>query len=213
MICQLVLPLPTINAIIENMNIQGIISVISFILAPVVMVSCCILFLNGQLQRYDALANRIRTMNQERLTLLREIDNDVHSALESIDGFRKLRIQEIETQLPHLLRRHLMLHRAALTIGSAILICIFSMFLIAISVLFKSSIIAIIALFTFLAATFAILLGGIMIMFELYFSHLALRYEVMHELSLGAKAPSLTQPLKWRHAPHGHRRVWIPLKK
>jgi hypothetical protein len=186
------------HAIIENMNIQGIINIISLILAPVVMVSCCILFLNGQLQRYDALGNRIRTMNQERLTLLREIDNDVSSALEGIDGFRKLRIQEIETQLPHLLRRHLILHRAALTIGSAILICILSMFLIAISVLLKSSMIAIIALCTFLMTTTTILLGGTMIMFELYISHLALRYEVMHELSLGGKAPSLTKPLKWK---------------
>jgi len=195
------------------MNIQGTISVISLILAPVVMVSCCVLFLNGQLQRYDSLANRIRTMNQERLTILREIDNDVPSALESIDGFRKLRIQEIETQLPHLLRRHLMLHRAALTIGSAILICILSMFLIATSVLLNSPIIAIFALCTFLTATTAILLGGTMIMFELYLSHLALRYEVMHELSLGAKAPSLTKHRKSRRTTRSHHRVWIPLKK
>jgi hypothetical protein len=195
------------------MNIQEIVSAISLILAPVVMVSCCILFLNGQLQRYDALANRIRAMNQERFTLLREIDNDVPSALEGIDGFRKLRIQEIETQIPHLLRRHLMLHRAALTIGSAILICILSMFLIAMSVLLKSPIIAIIALCTFLMATTAILLGGTMIMFELYLSHLSLRYEVMHELSLGAKAPSLRTPLKRRRTRHNHRRVWIPLHK
>ena len=195
------------------MNIQGIISVISLILAPVVMVSCCVLFLNGQLQRYDALANRIRTMNQERFTILREVDNDMPSALEGIDGFRKLRVQEIETQLPHLLRRHLMLHRAALTIGLAVLICILSMFFIAISVLLKSPIIAIIALCTFLTATITILLGGGMIMFELYLSHLALRYEVMHELSLGAKATSLTKPLKWRRTPHNLSRVWVPLKK
>lgn len=195
------------------MNVQGIINVISLILAPVVMVSCCILFLNGQLQRYDALANRIRTMNQERFTILREIDNDVPSALEGIDGFRKLRVQEIETQLPHLLRRHLMLHRAALTIGSAVLICILSMFLIAVSVLLKSSILAITALFTFLAATTAILLGGAMIMFELNLSHLALRYEVMHELSLGAKAPSLSTSLKRRRIPHRHQRAWTPLQK
>jgi hypothetical protein len=195
------------------MNIQGIISVISLVLAPVVMVSCCILFLNGQLQRYDALANRIRTMNQERFTILREIDNDVVSALKGIDGFRKLRVQEIETQLPHLLRRHLMLHRAALTIGLAVLICILSMFFIAMSIILKSPLIAIIALCTFLMATTTILLGGAMIMFELYLSHLALRYEVMHELSLGAKAPSLTKSLKWKRAPHGHHQVWIPLKK
>lgn len=195
------------------MTIQAIISVISLILAPVVMVSCCILFLNGQLQRYDALANRIRTMDQERFTILREIDNDVSSALEGIDGFRKLRIQEIETQLPHLLRRHLMIHRAALTIGLAVLICIFSMFLIALSVLLKSPITAIFALCTFLSATTAMLIGGAMIMSELYLSHLALKYEVMHELSLGAKAPSLTKPLKWKRTHHGYRRVGIPLKK
>jgi hypothetical protein len=195
------------------MNIQGIISIISLILAPVVMVSCCILFLNGQLQRYDALANRIRTMNQERFSILREIDNDISRALEGIDGFRKLRLQEIETQLPHLLRRHLMLHRAALTIGSAILICILSMFLIAISILTKSPNLAIIALCTFLAATTAIMLGGAMIMFELNLSHLALRYEVMHELSLGAKAPTLNTSRKRRRISHHHRRFWTLRQK
>lgn len=178
------------------MSIQGVINIISFILAPTVMVSCCILFLNGQLQRYDAIANRIRSMNLERLAILREVDNDISQALESIDGFRKLRVHEIEAQLPHLLKRHLKLHRAALTIGLAVVICILSMFLIAIAVLLKSSLVAIIALCTFLAATSSLLLGGGIIMSELYHSHLALRYEVMHELSLGSKAPTLTGSLK-----------------
>jgi hypothetical protein len=195
------------------MNFQGIISIISLILAPTVMVSCCILFLNGQLQRYDAIANRIRMMNQERFEILREVDNDMPSALESIDGFRKLRVHEIEAQLPHLLRRHLMLHRAALTIGLAILICILSMFLIALTVLLKSSVIAIIALCTFLAATASLLVGGTMIMSELYLSHLALRYEVMNELSLGAKSPSLTKSLKWRRTSRRLHRGKATLKK
>jgi hypothetical protein len=195
------------------MNIPGTISIISLILTPTIMVSCCILFLNGQLQRYDAIANRIRTMNQERFAILREVDNDMPSALEGIDGFRKLRVHEIETQLPHLLRRHLMLHRAALTIGLAIPICILSMFMIAITVLLKSPIIAIIALCTFLAATASLLIGGAMIISELYLSHLALRYEVMNELSLGAKAPALTESLKWRRT--SRRLHWgkAPLKK
>ena len=195
------------------MNIPGTISIISLILTPTIMVSCCILFLNGQLQRYDAIANRIRTMNQERFEILREVDNDMPSALEGIDGFRKLRVHEIETQLPHLLRRHLMLHRAALTIGLAIPICILSMFMIAITVLLKSPIIAIIALCTFLAATASLLIGGAMIISELYLSHLALRYEVMNELSLGAKAPALTESLKWRRT--SRRLHWgkAPLKK
>jgi hypothetical protein len=57
------------------------------------------------------------------------------------------------------------------------------------------------------------LLGGAMIMLELNLSHLALRYEVMHELSLGAKAPSLSTSLKRRRTPHRHKRVWIPLQK
>jgi len=122
-------------------------------------------------------------------------------------------VHEIETQLPHLLRRHLMLHRAALTIGLAIPICILSMFMIAMTVLLKSPIIAIIALCTFLAATASLLIGGAMIISELYLSHLALRYEVMNELSLGAKAPALTESLKWRRT--SRRLHWgkAPLKK
>jgi hypothetical protein len=184
------------------MDVEEILSSISLILAPVVMVSCCVLFLNGQLQRYDAVANRIRAMDQERLSILREVDNDVPNALAGVDGFRKMRVQEIEAQLPHLLRRHLMLHRAALTVGCAILICILSMFLIATAVLLKSPIMAIMALCAFLTAMATILLGGAMVMLEIYLSHLALRYEVMHELSFGAKSPALTESLKWKRSHH-----------
>ena len=182
------------------MDIEGIVRIISLILAPVVMVSCCILFLNGQLQRYDAIGNRMRALIQERFAILREVDNDALTVLKSIDGFRKLRVHEIETQMPLLLRRHMMLHYAALIIGLAILICIVSMFLIAIAVLQKLLIVAIIALCTFMTGTATLLLGGAIIMFELYLSHLSVRYEVMHALSLGAKAPSLTNPLKRRRA-------------
>jgi hypothetical protein len=51
-------------------------------------------------------------------------------------------------------------------------------------------------------------------MSELYLSHLALRYEVMHELSLGAKTPSLTGPFKvWRPTPSRSHKVRAFVKK
>ncbi len=189
------------------MNIDGIVRIITLILAPVVMVSCCVLFLNGQLQRYDALGSRMRALIQERFAILREVDNDASSALKSIDGFRQMRVHEIETQMPLLMRRHIMLHYAALIIGLAIMICIISMFIIAIAVLLKLVIIAIIALCTFLAGTATLLLGGVIIMLELYLSHLSVRYEVTHALSLGTKTFPLTDPFQWKRATHGSHAV------
>ncbi|HLZ57620.1 MAG TPA: DUF2721 domain-containing protein [Ktedonosporobacter sp.] len=176
------------------MDITEIIRTISLVLAPVVMISCCTLFLNGQLQRYDSLSMRMRAMTQERFEILRDGGNSVTGALETVDGLSELRLREIEAQLPHLLKRHRMIHRATLTIALAILIFFVSMCILALAAMINSTQVAIIALVAFLLGTATILFGVMMMMFELYQSNRAVRYEVLHALSLGKQAPSLTMP-------------------
>lgn len=174
------------------MDVNELARLLSLVLAPVVMISCCTLFLNGQLTRYDSISARMRIMNQERFEILRAADNSITSALDTIDGLDELRVSEIEAQLPHLLKRHKMVHDAALILGMAIFTFVVSMLVLAIAAITNLFAIEIAAILVFLLALIFVVCGGAVIMREIYKSHLSVRYEVMHALSLGQKAPPLT---------------------
>jgi hypothetical protein len=186
------------------MDITDLTHIISLIVAPVVMISCGILFLNGQLQRYDGISVRMRSMTLERFELLRSTNNSRDDAFSTMDDFSKMRLNEIDAQLPHLLKRHKLIHDAALFIGIAILIFMISMFFLAIAAIQNSGHIAFIAFMTFLGGIAAIWLGGMMILYELNISHLSVRYEVMHSLSADKKLPLITLSLP---------RIRVPLEK
>ncbi len=184
------------------MDTNTITHIISLILAPVVMISSCIVFLNGQFQRYDAISARMRTMIQERFTILSTAGDTISVAMDKLDDFSHLRLSEIEVQLPHLLKRHKMLHDAALILGLAILLFIISMFLLALTSILNAQVAALLALLAFLGGMATALFGGSIVMQELYQSHLSVRYEVMHSLSLGKNAPPLTTSHKRIQLPH-----------
>src|SRR5579883_2190968 len=105
------------------MDVNELIRTISLIVAPVVMVSCCTIFLNGLLQRYDAIGAHMRLMNQERFEILRILrENTPVAPNTDEESVEKLRVSEIEAQLPHLLNRYKLMRDAALVIGLAILL-------------------------------------------------------------------------------------------
>lgn len=166
-------------------TIETIIQTITFILAPVVMVSCCTLFLNAMLTRYNNLSDRMRNLHQERFNLLLSIDSSITGALRAIEGLNAVRIREIEEQLPHLLKRHRQLHLVAMFLYLAIATFVISMFIIAISTLTSSPAIAISALVIFLLGTALILTGIIIALLEFYSSNRAVHYEVLHGLNMG----------------------------
>lgn len=186
------------------MDITNLTQIISLIVAPVVMISCCILFLNGQLQRYDSLSVRMRSMTQERFELLRSAASSPDGTIDTMDDFCKMRLNEIEIQLPHLLKRHKLIHDAAMLIGIAVLIFVISMFLLAIAAIQSSAHMAFISFVTFIGGVAIVWLGGMIILYELNKSHLSVRYEVMHSLSLGKKMPAITLSLP---------RISVPRKK
>jgi len=180
-------------------DVNELIRTISLIVAPAVMISCCTIFLNGQLQRYDNIGARMRLMNQERfemLRLLKEMADAGNTTLEDdvVESMEQLRISEIEAQLPHLLRRYKLIHDAALVVGIAILLNVVCMFIIALAVVLHSNLIATFALLVFLLGMLTVFVGGVVIMLEIYKSHLSVRYEVLHSLSLGKRNPTLTLP-------------------
>jgi hypothetical protein len=166
------------------MTIETIIRTISLILAPTVMITSCMLFLNGLIARYEHITARMRAMHRERLELLQAAGPDGSSA-----AGRKLvlsiqRIVEIERQLPEMLRRHKLVRNAVVAIGIAIVIFVLSMFIIALAALTNSSLTAEIALLAFLTGTGALLVGVLFTTRELSQSHLEVVYEIQHGLSL-----------------------------
>jgi hypothetical protein len=160
------------------------------------MISCCTVFLNGQLQRYDAISTRMRLMIQERFEILRAMENtpDLASSSETLEGIENLRVSEMEAQFPLLLNRYKLLRDAALMISLAILLFVICMFLIALATIMHSNFTAVLSLFIFLLGTILVFAGGTMVMLEIYKSHLSVRYEVLHALSSGKKTPPLTLP-------------------
>jgi uncharacterized oligopeptide transporter (OPT) family protein len=164
---------------------ETIIRTITLIVAPVVLLSCCTLFLNGMLTRYNAISDRMRTMHQERFNLLLSIDKSITGAFKAIDGLSATRVREIEEQLPHLLRRYDLMHHAAMSLYIAIVVFIISMFVIAVAAITTSSVVALSALGVFMLGAVLLLVGILISSVEFYPSNRAVHYEVLHGLSLG----------------------------
>jgi hypothetical protein len=166
------------------MTIETIIRTISLILAPTVMITSCMLFLNGLFTRYEHISARMRAMHRERLELLQTAGTVGSRAAEREAVLSVHRILEIERQLPKMLRRHKLVRNAVVTVGMAIVIFVLSMFIIALAALTNSSLTAEIALLAFLTGTGTLLVGVLFTTRELSRSHLEVVYEIQHGLSL-----------------------------
>lgn len=150
------------------MSIEAVTQSIQMIIAPTVMVSACTLVLNGILGRYGEIGNRIRALVRERSDFL--ASNDVPIRLYN------QAVPMIDRQLIDLARRHRLLQYTALTIYSAILLFLLSMF--AIARLFGAMSVAKIALVLFLSGTGLLSLSVILTSFEVYVSHRAIHTEM-----------------------------------
>jgi Protein of unknown function (DUF2721) len=172
------------------MSIDTIVRTISLILAPAVMITSCALLLNGLNVRYESMIVRMRAMHRERLELLQSLVNmpgRIEPQTGGFTGFSTHRIQEIEFQLPRILRRHKLIRDAVLAIDVAVLIFITSMFIIALAAIINSTFTAQIAFFTFLVGTAALLVGIFTSTREIYRSQQEVAYEIQDGLMLGNK--------------------------
>ena len=165
------------------MSIDTIIRTISLILAPVVMISSCAIFLNGIVTRYESVSARMRAMHRERLELLQGLGNTTSGVVPSV-GFSTHRIHEIEVQLPKLLQRHKLIHNAVFAMNAAIVLFVICMFIIALAVLTNTTLTAIIALLIFLTGTGMVLVGVIIATLELSRSQREVVYEIQDGLRL-----------------------------
>ncbi len=167
------------------MKIDIVTRTISFILAPVVMISGCAILLGGLLTRYESISARMRAMDKERLDLLRSTGKSLDSALAGADEFTAERLREIDTQLPLLLHRHQLVRNALLFVYDAIVIFVASMLVIAVATMTNSGYVAFAALVVFLLGMGAFLIGMLITSNEVRRSHHEVAFEVGRVLDLG----------------------------
>ncbi|GCE16495.1 DUF2721 domain-containing protein [Dictyobacter kobayashii] len=168
-------------------NIQN---VISLILAPVVMISSCTLFMNGLLQRYDSLSARLRAMHAEHMTLLRTIreENSANQCdpreINNLCNLNKERLNELETEMPHLLKRHRLQWNAILAAEISIGTLVFSMFEIGFHVITHMPWVEPAALFTLLVGALVFLTCIMITAVEFATSPKAVTFEIKNGLEL-----------------------------
>jgi hypothetical protein len=157
-----------------TMSAADIAQTIQLIIAPVVLITACMLFQNGVLARYASLSHRIRLLAHERYELAQSGKTG--------NLFNSERLQTIDRQLPLLTHRHRLIQIAVLLAYGAIAIFICTMFMIALSVALNAGAIGSIALMLFLAGTAILLIGICFTALEIRISHQALCYEV-HQIT------------------------------
>ncbi|GCE24664.1 hypothetical protein KDA_01480 [Dictyobacter alpinus] len=169
------------------MNIQN---VISLILAPVVMISSCTLFMNGLLQRYDSLSARLRAMHIEHMELIHLIqkeNSENPSDPREINALRDLnreRLKELEFEMPHLLTRHKLQWNAILAAEITIGVLVLSMFEIGFHAITRISWLEMAAMFTLMLGALIFLTCIMITAFEFAASPKSIVFEVQHGLKL-----------------------------
>lgn len=162
------------------MDIETVTRTIQLILAPVVMVTACAILLTGLLSRYAAINDRLRVMARERFDLLA-----ANRASQPADSLVAERLEEIDAQLPMLLRHHKLAHDSVLFVYYAVAAYIADMFVIAALVAASAVWASAVVLLLFLAGTGLLLVGVLLTAREVRTSHLALHYEVERVARLG----------------------------
>ena len=166
------------------MSAETVTRTIQLILAPVVMVSACAIFVGGLLAHYEAINLRMRTMTRERLDLLRNFT--------IADHFNSERLVELDVQLPQLLRRHALVHHALLSAYTGMLILVASMCAIALSAVTATDWLVTVVLAMFVAGILAMLASVIWIAMEVRISQQTVAYEVHSVLQLAAPSERVT---------------------
>jgi hypothetical protein len=151
------------------------VNAISAMVAPVVLLTTGGLLTNGILTLYSAVNDRMRDMTRERLEIRRGPGGELLSEVPAID---QERLDEIEVQLPMMLRRHHLIRSSVLLIYSGIGVLGLSIIFIAVAVGEDSEGFGRAALGLVLAGTVIMLAGIVVAGMSLARSSDAIRYAV-----------------------------------
>ncbi len=177
------------------MDLEMVARTIQLIIAPAVMITSCCIFTNGLLAHYASIGERLRVTVRERVDLLKEAEvNSRHSpATEgNVEGSGLIvqeRLEDIDFQIPNLLRHHLFVRTSLAGTFIAIVVYILDMFVIAYSVLsnrtgFYSAIPVV-----FLLGVASQLIGVLYSVIDAFMSHKIYAYETRHAMSLEKTSP------------------------
>jgi Protein of unknown function (DUF2721) len=159
------------------MSHEILVRTINLIIAPVVMLTTCGIMLNGLLVRYTWLSDRVRSVHQERLSL---VDLDLNQHRSKGDQLHHL--------LPDLLRHHHQVHDVLVLIYLSILIFMLDMLVIALATVNDVGWLHQLVVIVFLVGI-SILLGGmVLIAYELRTSHHSTQLEVHQNCQLCSKS-------------------------
>lgn len=155
------------------MTSEAISRTIQLILAPVVMVSACSIFVSGILTHYTSVSDRIRALARERLDRLRDLRGAPNDRTLLVE-----RLAEIDGELPDLAHRHLVVHHALVAVYAAIGILILTMCIIALTATTVADWVGPLVFGMFLAGVLMTLLGVVLTTLEIRMSRRSLVYEV-----------------------------------
>jgi hypothetical protein len=175
------------------MQVETVAQIIQLVIAPAVMISGCTMILNGILNRYNKISDRIRSLSRERAELL-----DIYDVPEQI--FREA-VYLIDRQLVLLTRRHLLIQKTSLTFYGAILLFLLSMLAISLAKIFKLGEFSGIALLLFLLGNGNLLVGVILASWEVYISHQAIHSEVQWIMTLSRPALHAANNIVKKYSP------------
>lgn len=170
------------------MDLEMVARTIQLIIAPAVMITSCCIFTNGLLAHYASIGERLRVTVRERVDLLREAEVNSRSGL-----IVQERLEDIDFQIPNLLRHHLFVRTSLAGTFIAIVVYILDMFVIAYSVLairtgFYGAI-----LIVFLLGVASQLVGVLYSVIDAFVSHKIYAYETRHAMSLEKTSPEHTK--------------------
>jgi Protein of unknown function (DUF2721) len=166
---------------------EAVVKTIGLIIAPVVMITAGSIMQNGMIVHYNSLEERVRQVNREIISLL-ETDlspNTIKTELpEDIDTqptYKADRLHHLEHHLlPHLFRRHHILHDVLGLVYLAILTLILDMLAIAIAVITNIGWLSQFVLVVFLIGVGILFAGIVLVSYELRSSHESIQLETHH---------------------------------
>ena len=161
------------------MDLDMVARAIQLIIAPAVLLTSCCIFTNGLLALYAAIGERLRVTARERLDLLREAESNARS-----DLIAKERLEDIDFQIPNLLRHHLLVRNSLAGTFIAMAFYILDMFVIAFSVISNRTGLYSAILAVFLLGVACQLIGVLYSVFDAFMSHRIYTYESRHAMSL-----------------------------
>ncbi len=160
----------------DFISTEFFVKMIQFMLAPAVMISACGLLLLGINNRYSAIANRIRALNDERRRLLLKLKDG-----RELDYMESNRLASIMKQLEQLFCRLGYVKNCVISYSVGIFLFILTSLIIGIDYIFDLKIGILLMTFAFISGMIAVGTGILFALREIMKGHKIIEIEIKAE--------------------------------